>query len=97
MTVTVSVIPLAPGDYRAVVSGEVTFSAEEEEEEEEVEVSIQQDDVSEGVETFTALLSLLPGARLETRAKPQPPLQLFMCTFDMIQCSAAYLLKGFCL
>ena len=56
---TVSVPP-APGDYRAVVSGEVTFSAEEEEK--EVEVSIQQDGVSEGVETFTAILSVLPGA-----------------------------------
>ena len=70
------------------MSGEVTFSAEEEEEEEEekeVEVSIQQDSVSDGVETFTALLSLLPGARLETRAKPQPPLQLFMCIFDAMQ------------
>ena len=56
---TVSVPP-APGDYGAVVSGEVTFSAEEEEK--EVEVSIQQDGVSEGVETFTAILSVLPGA-----------------------------------
>ena len=51
--------PTAPGDYMGV-SDEVTFGADETVK--EVEVPIQQDNVVEGVELFTATLSPVSGS-----------------------------------